>query len=211
MSSIFVSEPFVEVSVLIILILTLGLTLIMSKRYFKVKSKSLLFWSSGMWAFTIGVLLELVFAFNYYNSGLIKFYLFIVTVIVEFLAMGSVQLLKNKKYTNIYSGFMIITTLLAAVVISISKISNIILSYIVYGILPLSVVLVSSLITFPAAIILAVIAIKSLIKKRSSKMMSILLGVIVVSVAGSLYIVEIPVFLYYSEFIGILLLWYGFM
>jgi hypothetical protein len=33
---------------------------------------------------------------------------------------------------------------------------------------------------------------------------------VVVSVAGSLYLVQFPAFLYYSEFIGILLLWLGF-
>ncbi len=65
--------------------------------------------------------------------------------------------------------------------------------------------------TFPAAILLILIAAISYKKKRNYKMLSIIIGVIIVAMAGTLYIVEIPVFLYYSEFIGILLLWYGFI
>ncbi len=45
----------------------------------------------------------------------------------------------------------------------------------------------------------------------SKKMLSIIAGVIIVSIAGSLYIVHFPAFLYYSEFIGISLLWFGFI
>ncbi|MEM3841580.1 MAG: hypothetical protein QXN59_02730, partial [Candidatus Micrarchaeaceae archaeon] len=88
---------------------------------------------------------------------------------------------------------------------------SIIISHVVYGALPLSVVLYSSAATFPAAIILIAIAAKSYIKKRSAKMISIIAGVLVVSTAGTLYIAAFPAFLYYSEFIGILLLWLGFI
>ena len=41
-------------------------------------------------------------------------------------------------------------------------------------------------------------------------MLSIIAGVVVVSIAGGLYIAAVPVFLYYSEFVGIILLWFGF-
>ena len=47
-------------------------------------------------------------------------------------------------------------------------------------------------------------------RTRSKKMLSIIAGVIVVSIAGTLYIASFPEFLYFSEFIGILLLWAGF-
>lgn len=41
-------------------------------------------------------------------------------------------------------------------------------------------------------------------------MLSIIAGVVIVSIAGSLFIAQFPAFLYYSEFIGILLLCLGF-
>jgi hypothetical protein len=66
-------------------------------------------------------------------------------------------------------------------------------------------------VTFPAAIILILIAALSYRKTRNPKLISIIIGVVVVSVAGTLYIVQFPAFLYYAEFIGILLLWIGFV
>ncbi len=211
MSNFFASQIFVEISVAIILILSLGLTLIMSKRYFKSKSKPLLFWSSGMWFFTFGVLLELLFSFNYYFRSIGDLYLLSVSLIVELLAMGSVQLYNSKKLTNYYAGFMVLSTIILIYSLISSNMGNILDHYIVYSVLPLSVVLASSLVTFPAAILLILIAAISYKKKRNYKMLSIIIGVIIVAMAGTLYIVEIPVFLYYSEFIGILLLWYGFI
>ena len=55
-----------------------------------------------------------------------------------------------------------------------------------------------------------VTAAKSYLQKHNPRMLSIILGVIVVATAGSLYIAAIPELLYYSEFIGMVLLWFGF-
>lgn len=88
---------------------------------------------------------------------------------------------------------------------------NILSSRVVYGSLPLPVVIASSIITFPAAVILVVIAIISYRRSRNAKMVGIILGTLVVSIAGSLYIAAFPPPLYYSEFSGIILLWLGFV
>ncbi len=164
-----------------------------------------------MWFFTIGVLIELFFSFGYYNVLVGDLYLLFVSIIVEMLAMGSVQLLKSRKASIAYGAFMIASTAILLASLLTSNIKDIVEHYIVFSVLPLSVVLSSSLVTFPAAILLIAIAVVSYLKKKSYKMISIIIGVLVVSVAGTLYIAEIPVFLYYSEFIGILLLWYGFI
>jgi hypothetical protein len=87
----------------------------------------------------------------------------------------------------------------------------VITNHIVFGALPIFIVITSSIVTFPAAAILIAIAAISYLHRHSAKMLSIIAGVVVVSVAGTLYIAAIPAFLYYSEFIGILLLWLGFI
>ena len=83
-------------------------------------------------------------------------------------------------------------------------------NYVVAGAPPISVIVTSSIATFPAAIVIIWVAAASYIQKRNVKMLSIIAGVIVVSIAGTLYIASFPAFLYYSEFFGILLLWLGF-
>ena len=132
-------------------------------------------------------------------------------MLVELLALGSMQLVKNRNAKKVYNVFVILSTLLLAYSLMISNIGNIITDYVVFGLLPISVVITSSIITFPAAIILIAVAVKSYLVKRSSKLLSIIAGVIIVSIAGTLYIVQYPAFLYIAEFVGILALWYGFV
>ena len=211
MAGIFASQAFVEFSTLLILVLTLGLAIIMSYRYVRKHSKPLLYWSTGMWFFAIGVLLEVIFAFGIYSEFLIALYLFIVVMVVESLAIGSMQLIKSIKLKSSYYIYSIITTVLLAYSLYASNIGNVITNHIVFGALPIFIVITSSIVTFPAAAILIAIAAISYLHRHSAKMLGIIAGVVVVSIAGTLYIAAIPAFLYYSEFIGILLLWLGFI
>ena len=211
MAGIFASQAFVEFSTLLILVLTLGLAIIMSYRYVRKRSKPLLYWSTGMWFFVIGILLEVIFAFGIYSEFLIALYLFVVVMVVESLAIGSMQLIKSIKLKSSYYFYSIITTVLLAYSLYASNIGNVITNHIVFGALPIFIVITSSIVTFPAAAILIAIAAISYLHRHSAKMLSIIAGVVVVSVAGTLYIAAIPAFLYYSEFIGILLLWLGFI
>ena len=194
----------------IVFVLTLVLTLIMTGSYLRGRKSSTLFWSLGMWSFTIGVLLEILFALGIYSEPLIALYLFIVAILVEFLALGSMQLIQSKKLKQIYYVYCILSTIFVAYSLIATKITNFILNYIAYGNPPLLVIYSSSFVTFPAAAILIIIAAKSYLQKKSYKTLSIILGVVIVSIAGTLYIVQFPSLLYAAEFIGILLLWAGF-
>ncbi|MCL5100494.1 MAG: hypothetical protein M1122_00880, partial [Candidatus Marsarchaeota archaeon] len=169
------------------------------------------FIATAIWIFALGVFIEIVFAYGIYSQDLIRSYLFLVAVLVELLALGSMQLAKNRNAKKVYNVFVILSTMLLAYSLMISNIGNIITDYVVFGLLPISVVITSSIITFPAAIILIAVAMKSYLVKRSSKLLSIIAGVIIVSIAGTLYIVQYPAFLYIAEFVGILALWYGFV
>ncbi|MEM0201773.1 MAG: hypothetical protein QXR73_01170 [Candidatus Micrarchaeaceae archaeon] len=171
---------------------------------------SFAFWSLGLWLFTIAVVLESIFSLNIYNEALIDIYLFIVVFLVEELAMGSLYLIKNNGIKVAYLAYILILDFAMVVALQASTIKNLIITYVVYGPLPLSIVAISSFGTFPAAFILVAVAALSYYKSRNKKMLSIIAGALVVSIAGTLYIAAVPEFLYYSEFVGILLLWFGF-
>ena len=209
MAGIFASAEFTIFSTLIIFILSFGLALAVSRKYYAKKQKPYLYWSIGIWLFALAVFFEVLFAVGITYTLLVSVYLLIVSLIVNFLAFGSVKLLGGRIYPRVYATYSIVTEAFLVFFLATSKMGNVIINHIVYGILPLGVVAASSMVTFPAAILLIAIAIKSYTKGKSRKMLSIIAGVIIVSVAGTLYIVQMPVFLYYSEFIGILLLWYG--
>ena len=169
-----------------------------------------MFWSAGMWTFTIGVLLEMMFALNISPEPLIALYLFLVAVLVELLALGSIQLIGYNAIKKTYYAFCVITTAFIAYSLLSTNITNFIKDYIAYGNPPLLVIVSSSLVTFPAAVVLIAVAVKSYMRTRSYKMLSIIAGVIIVSIAGTLYIASFPSILYAAEFVGIVLLWIGF-
>ncbi|WMT53877.1 hypothetical protein [Ferroplasma acidiphilum] len=199
------------ISTIIILILSLGLSILISSNYIRKKQLNLLAWTSGLWVFSISVALEVVFSTNYETSLLMKSYLILVAVLVELLALGSVLLLKKHNITIYYGIYMIISTVFVIVSAVISHVGDIVTHGVVYGVLPILISISSITVTFPAAILLIYISLTSYIKTKNPKLLSIVVGVIIVSVAGTLYIVEFPAFLYYAEFFGILLLWIGFV
>ena len=211
MPDIFSSELFIEFSTILIFLLTVPLASLMTYKFLKKMGKSQLYWSIGLWLFGVGVLLEILFSFNIYNAFLIKVYLAAVAFLVSFLALGSTALLKNRRIFNYYSIFFILSAVFVVYSLIVSNIGNVLTNYVVFGVLPVLVVISSSVITFPAAAILIAVAVISYRKTSNKKMLSIIAGVVVVSIAGSLYIAHFPAFLYYSEFIGILLLWLGFI
>ncbi|MCW1291569.1 MAG: hypothetical protein QXL76_00360 [Candidatus Rehaiarchaeum fermentans] len=210
----------VLISVLIIDILSIILALLMSLKYNKNRSKTYLFWSAGLWAFTISVFLEILFALGIYNEFLISTYVFLVALLVELLALGSIQFFP--KFVRIYYIFCLLSTLALIISLFFVNIGNIIQNYVVYGALPLVTTIISSIITFPAAAIIIISAILTIKRtgkykdssvkfKKRVQMISIIIGVLFVSLAGTLYIASYPELLYWSEFGGIVLLWIGFI
>ena len=211
MSGIFTDGYFVAGSAALILALTAVLAALITRRYVSSKQTQYGFWSIGLWLFAFGVLLEVLFAIGFYNNAMAVAYFLSVALLVEFLAMGSVSMTKSRKAKHAYAAYSALAGAAVLYSLTSSHLGNVVINHVVFGVLPLSVVVSSSAATFPAAVILIALAARSYIKRRSSKMLSIIAGVIVVSVAGTLYIAEFPAFLYYSEFIGILLLWLGFI
>ncbi len=189
---------------------SLILALFMTRNFTSTHGKSQLFWSIGLWLFFIDALLEILFAIGAADQVLFDIYLFTVAILVQSLSIGSILLLKKPIYNRIYSIFSVVADVLLAITLVIFPTGNILVGGIVAGVLPLAVIIMSSIISFPAAIILIATAIISFRKTSNKKMISIIIGTIIVSVAGSLYIVSFPETLYYAELLGIIFLWSGF-
>lgn len=205
------SNTFVTISTIIIFLLSAGLTFFILRKYLKTRKLNLFYWSSGLIIFTLAVLLEILMANKIYSRLIIDIYLFLVAILVQFLALGSFALYNNKRFLSYYYIYSILATIFIIATLVFEPIGDIIKMHIVYGVLPLGVTISSSFVTFPAAFFIILIAAISYKKFKNKKLLSIIAGVIIVAIAGTLYIAAIPVFLYYAEFIGILLLWIGFM
>ncbi len=201
----------VQVSTIVILALTLLLSFFITREYMIKKMRALLFWSIGLWLFAVGVLLEILFAYYIYNGWLANLYIVVVALLVQFLALGSMQLIKSGRIKMVYYLCCVASTIFLFYSVVAFPAANI-LSSAGVAFKPTSTyaTIASLLVTFPAAVVLVVVALLTYVKTRSPKMLSIIAGVIIVSVAGTLYIVALPALLYYSEFVGIVLLWFGF-
>lgn len=200
----------VLVATVLTFLLTLGLAIALTRKYMAKRSPSLLFWSLGIWVFALTVLIETIFALGTYTTVLIDAYLFLVALLVELLALGSIQLVKSTLIKKAYYVIAALGALATAYSVAASNIGNLLVSGVVAALPPDTVIYASSLATFPAAIVLVVVAAIGYKRTHSPKMVSIIAGVVVVSVAGTLYIASFPSFLYYAEFAGMLLLWLGF-
>lgn len=204
------SQSAAELTTLVTLLFSLGLSVAISVRYARRRNSSMMFWSIGLWLFTFGALLELMFAVDVYSEGLAKLYLLVVAVLVEFLALGSIQFSRSVRIRNWYYLFVILSTVFMAYSLLVTSVSNMVVNYVVAVSPPMLVIVASSLMTIPASIILVVFAYKAYKARKDPRLLSIIAGVIIVGIAGGLYIAQYPSFLYIAEVAGILLLWYGF-
>jgi hypothetical protein len=194
-----------------ILVASSLLSVLLTVNYFRKSFRSYAYWSAGMWLFAFASFLEILFSLGIYNAGLIDAYLFSVAILVQLLSLGSLALMSRIRLFNAYVGYSAAADAALLVSLFLFPVGNVLTSGVVYGQLPLAVTIMSSVITFPAAVILIVVAAISYRSRGDRKMLSIIAGTIVVSIAGTLYIAAYPAFLYYAEFIGIILLWLGFI
>ena len=74
----FGTQAIVELSTIVIFLLSAVLAVYLIRNYLRTRSRALLFWSTGLWLFALGVILEIIFAFGFYSELLISAYLFIV-------------------------------------------------------------------------------------------------------------------------------------
>ena len=201
----------VLIATLFIFLASSLLSALLTMNFFRKSVSSYIYWSTGMWLFALASFLEILFSAGMYNIPLIDIYLFSVAVLVQFLSLGSLALTRKDSIFRVYAGYSIASDILLSVTLVVYPVGYVLTNGVVFGLLPLFVTIVSSIITFPAAVILIVVGALSYRTGKDTRMLSIIAGTIVVSIAGTLYIAAYPAFLYYAEFIGIVLLWLGFV
>ena len=201
----------VLIATLFIFLASSLLSALLTMNFFRKSVSSYIYWSTGMWLFALASFLEILFSAGMYNIPLIDIYLFSVAVLVQLLSLGSLALTRKDSIFRVYAGYSIASDILLSVTLVVYPVGYVLTNGVVFGLLPLFVTIVSSIITFPAAVILIVVGALSYRTGKDTRMLSIIVGTIVVSIAGTLYIAAYPAFLYYAEFIGIVLLWLGFV
>jgi len=147
-----------------------------------------------------------------WSEPLIQSYLILVAVLVGVLSLGSAELSLPGRWRTLwfgYMGAMSVALVVCGLIVSVP--SSVVVDGVVSGQLPPVIEVVSSLITFPAAALLFVSSLYGAIRQRRLNLLYIAAGTAVISAAGALYIASFPAALYYAEFVGVVLLFLGFV
>jgi hypothetical protein len=167
-------------------------------------------WASGMGMAAAAMAIETVVYVGYVSSGLLEAYVFATAALVGLLSLGCTHVIRVAGFARAYAAFILVA---CAVLGFASFTTPLPASMVSNGIIVASpgtnLLVLSSVITFPATVVLLAASVVSLRRSRRWQNLMIIGGALVLGAGGSLYIASLPIFLYYAEFVGIILLFAG--
>ena len=175
------------------------------------RSRIQLMWGLGLALAAIATAVELVVYAGVVTGALLQTYVFLSAAIVGVLSLGSTRVIRSSLFRTSYTlyvsgmcavvGVFSFTTPLSG--------SSMVSAGVISGNPPATLIVLSSLVTVPATFVLLGAVVLAL--RRSWRWQTFLMGVgaCVLAGGGALYIASFPVALYYSEFIGIVLIFFG--
>ena len=179
-------------------------------RFFETRSRSQLMWGLGLTLATAAMIVESVVYLGYVSITILQAYVFFSAAIVGVLSLGATRILRSPRIERFYLGYIGVTCAAVAVASFLTPLSSsMVTNGIITGDPPLLLILLSSLVTVPATVVLLTATFLSL--RRSWRWQTLLMaaGAIILGAGGALYIASFPIALYYAEFLGILLLFLG--
>lgn len=196
------------------LVLLTALLLVLSVRglahYVETRSRAQLMWGSGLSIATAAMAVESVVYLGTVSGPILQAYVFFSAAIVGVLSLGATKILRSPRLERFYTAYIVVTSAVVAVASALTPLpTSMVTGGIITGNPPLLLILLSSLVTVPATIVLLTATALSL--RRSWRWQTLLMaaGAIILGAGGALYIASFPIALYYAEFIGILLLFLG--
>ncbi|HYB77854.1 MAG TPA: hypothetical protein VEE83_04130 [Thermoplasmata archaeon] len=202
----------IAVSLLALSVVTLALSVLVLRRYREERQRYHLYWGLGLFLFFVTLVQEAVLDLGVWSQLLIQTYLILVAVLVGILSLGSAELSLHGRWRSLYFGYIGVTSVALVVVgVTVTIPSSIVAQGVVSGVPPTSITVLSSVITVPAALLLILSSLYGVVRGRRYHLLYIAIGTAVISAAGALYLVSFPATLYYAEFVGMLLLFLGFV
>ena len=194
-------------------LLTAVLTILTGRgfvRFFQTRKHSQLGWGVGLGFGAVATGIELAAYAGVVTTIMLQAYVFFSAAIVGTLSLGSVRGFRRPAYRYLYAGYIIATSAVVGVFCFTTPVSgSMVQDGVISGNPPAFLLVLSSLITVPATIVLLGFAVVSLRRKFHWKGLLMISGATVLALGGAFYIASFPVALYYAEFIGIVLLFIG--
>jgi hypothetical protein len=167
-------------------------------------------WAVGLSFGTAATSLELIAYLGVVTTSLLQAYVFFSAAIVGVLSLGALRAFHRVFWNRTYIGYIAATlAVVAFFTLKTPMPASMVQGGVISGNPPLLLLVLSSLVTVPATIVLLAACVMSLRKSFRMKGLMMMAGACVLGAGGAFYIASFPVILYYAEFIGIVLLFFG--
>jgi hypothetical protein len=194
-------------------VLTVVLTILAARgfvRFIQTRKHSQLGWGVGLGFGAVATGIELAAYLGAVSTLMLQAYVFFSAAIVGTLSLGSMRGFRRPIYRYLYTGYIIATSAVVGLFCFTTPVSaSMVQEGVISGNPPAFLLILSSLITVPATIVLLGFAVVSLRRKFHWKGFLMIAGASVLAAGGAFYIASFPVALYYAEFVGIVLLFIG--
>jgi hypothetical protein len=179
-------------------------------RSFRTRSRGQLMWGVGLGLASLATAVELVVYAGFVNGPLLQTYVFLSAAIVGVLSLGSTRVIRSERFRSTYTVYTLAMCALVAGLSYATPLSSAMVSQgVISGNPPTDLILVSTFVTVPATFVLLGAVVLALRRSWQWRTLMMGIGACVLAGGGALYIASFPVALYYSEFIGIVLIFFG--
>jgi hypothetical protein len=179
-------------------------------RFYRTRRHSQLGWGVGLGFGAAATAIELTAYVGVVSTVMLQAYVFFSAAIVGTLSLGSVRAFRRSVYRNVYASYIIGVSAVVGLFCFTTPVSeSMVQGGVISGNPPVLLLVLSSLITVPATVVLLGFGIISLRRAFHWKGFLMIAGASVLAAGGAFYIASFPVALYYAEFVGIVLLFIG--
>ncbi len=180
------------------------------RHYSQTRVRAQLMWGVGLAFAAAAMGLEAAVYFGVVATVLLQAYVFLSAAIVGVLSLGATRVLRRPRVERVYSWYIGVTCAVVAVVSFATPLPpTMVTDGIITGDPPFLLILLSTLVTAPATLVLLTASAVSLRRDRRWQTLLMIAGALILGAGGTLYIASFPVALYYAEFLGIICLFLG--
>lgn len=201
----------VAVSLIVLTVILGVLTVRGLVKFRRTRSMVQLAWASGLALAAAAMAVEAVVYLGFVDEPLLRAYVFLSAAIVGVLSLGATRVLRSRLLERAYASYTIVTLGVVALASFLTPLptAGMVTDGVITGNPPVLLLILSTVVTVPATVVLIVSAVVSLRRTWRWPTLLMVAGAFVLGAGGTLYIASFPVALYYAEFIGIVLLFFG--
>ncbi len=201
----------VALSLLVLTVILFALTVRGLLAFARTRSVPQLGWTGGLALAAAAMAIETVVYVGIVDAPLLRAYVFLSAAIVGVLSLGATRVLRSRRVERAYAAYTGVALAAVGLASAFTPLptAGMVSSGVIAGNPPVLLLLLSTLVTGPATVVLITSAIVSLRRTWRWPTLLMVAGAFVLGAGGTLYIASFPVALYYAEFVGILLLFFG--